>query len=212
MADILSFRDDPHQSTEMLLPWYATGQLEPEDVTSVETHLRACDQCRAALEREQQLKQEVGRLPLHPDLGWEKLQRRLAPDRRTRRRDARTSRRPWIGISWPAALAALAGAQMVTLAFAVLLIQPSPPAGYRTLNAPAARVAGNILVLFRPDTSEAELRSTIVHAGARLVGGPTAAGAYVLDVDPGRREAATAELRAQPIVMMAQPIDAGSAR
>ena len=210
MADILSFRDDPHQSTEMLLPWYAAGQLEPEDAASVEAHLGACEQCRTALGRERRLKAEVGRLPLQPDLGWEKLQRRLAPDRHGRR-EGRDLRRPWIGISWPAALAAFAGAQMILLTFAVLLFRPGPTADYRTLSAPAARAGGDILVLFRPDTPEEQLRFTLARAGARLVDGPTAAGAYVLDVDPGRRDAALTDLRAQPSVMLAQPIE-GSAR
>ena len=211
MADILSFRDDPHQDTEMLLPWYAVGRLEPEDVARVEAHLGDCDQCRAALGRERRLKADLGRLPLHPDLGWEKLQRQLAPDRHDRRREARAPRRFWAGIGWPGALAAFAGAQMVLLAFAVLLFRPTPAADYRTLGASAARVEGNILILFRPETPEEQLRFTLARAGARLVDGPTAAGAYVLNVDPARRDAALTDLRAQPSVMLVQPID-GAAR
>lgn len=212
MADILSFRDDPHLTAEMLMPWYATGQLEPEDMTSVESHLGECSQCRAALDRERHLKREVIRLPLQPALGWQKLQRRLAPGHRSRRCEGQTSKRPWIGTSWPVALAAFAGVQMAMLTCLLLLIQPRPSADYRTLSAPAARVDGNILVLFRPQISEVELRAILARASARLADGPTATGAYVLDVEPGRREAAIAALRAQPGVMLAQPLDADPRR
>lgn len=217
MADILSFRDDPHQSTEMLLPWYAVAQLEDKDRAAVEAHLDACSQCRVTLERERRLKTEISALPLRPDLGWEKLERRLAPDRRARRREARRGQRHWTDIGWPAALAAFTGAQAVMLAFAMLLPRPVPPtmppaADYRTLGAPTARANGNILILFRPDSREQDLRFALARAGARLVDGPTAAGAYVLDVEPGRRDAALARLRAERTILLAQPIGTGAPR
>ena len=101
---------------------------------------------------------------------------------------------------------------MAMLTCLLLLIQPRPSADYRTLSAPAARVDGNILVLFRPQISEVELRAILARASARLADGPTATGAYVLDVEPGRREAAIAALRAQPGVMLAQPLDADPRR
>ena len=204
MADILSFRDDPHQGVETLLPWYATGQLEAEDAAAVDAHLAACPECRATLEREQRLKAHIGGLPLHADLGWEKLQRRLAPEARDRQERAR---RHWPGLGWPAALTAFAGAQMAALACALLLLRPAEPAAdYRTLGAAAAPAGGNLLIMMRPDTPEEQFRFTLARAGARLVDGPTAAGAYVLAVEPSRRDAALADLRAQPAIMLAQPI------
>jgi anti-sigma-K factor RskA len=212
MADILSFRDDQHQSTEMLLPWYAAGQLEGQDRAAVEAHLDACSQCRAALERERRLKTEIGALPLRPDLGWKKLERRLAPDRRARRREVHRGQRRWTDIGWPAALAAFTGAQVVMLAFAMLLSRPVPPADYRTLGAQTARANGTILILFRPDSRERDLRVALARADARLVDGPTAAGAYVLDVEPGQRDAALARLRAERSILLAQPIETGAPR
>jgi hypothetical protein len=44
-------------------------------------------------------------------------------------------------------------------------------------------------------------------AGASIVRGPTAAGAYLLHVEPKRRRAALTKLRADRQVQMAEPID-----
>ncbi|WP_157801326.1 zf-HC2 domain-containing protein [Sphingobium sp. LB126] len=203
MADILSFRGDPHQATEMLLPWYASGQLDEDDRAVVDAHLSQCDLCRAALERERRLKAQVAGLPVRADLGWEKLQRRLAPDRAARRLPL-----PRTVLTWPA-LTAFAAAQAALLLGAVTLFRPQgPQAAYRTLGAPAARGNGNLLIMFRPDTPEQEMRLVIGRAGARLVDGPTAAGAYVLDVAPARRENVLADLRTWHSVVLAQPIEA----
>jgi len=202
MADILSFRGDPHRTTEMLLPWYVAAQLDADDQALVEAHLHDCAQCRTALEREKRLKAAIAGLPIGADLGWEKSQRHLAPAQRVERLS-----RPRRTFTWPV-LAAAAAMPAVLLCGAVLLFRPATQqADYRTLGAPAARGSGNILVIFRPDTPERELRFTIERAGARLVDGPTAAGAYVLDVAWARRDAALADLRTRRSIMLAQPIE-----
>lgn len=198
MGDILSFRDDPHLNTEMLLPWYAAGQLDSTDAAAVEAHLDTCGQCRAALEQERLLKAEIRQLPLQADVDWREPQRRI---------DAHRPWRPWAAMTRPATLAAFLCVQLLLLSGAVLLFRPMPPSDYRTLGAPAARASGNLIVIFRPDTSERSLRFTLDRAGARLADGPTAAGAYVLAVAPARRDAVLAELRARPSIVLAQPIE-----
>ena len=212
MAEIISFRDGPHESIEMLLPWYATGQLGHDEAAAVEAHLSGCGQCLAAMERETRMKAQVAQLPINADLGWEKLQRRLAPDLRADRRRPAPRARRWAMTAWPALLTAFAGTQAAMLAVAVLLLRPvSVEPGYHTLGSPGTP-EGNLIILFRPDTTEEQLRLTLGRAGARLVDGPTAAGAYILKVEPGRRDATVAQLRAQSHIMLAQPIDPGSAQ
>ncbi|WP_340314033.1 zf-HC2 domain-containing protein [Rhizorhabdus argentea] len=208
MADIISFLSDPHQAIEMLIPWYAIGKLNDQDRATVDAHLGSCAQCRAALERERRLKAEIAQLPIRADLGWEKLQRRLAPDQTAKR----SLPNAWRTLTWPA-LAAFAAAQAVLLCAAVLLFWPAAPqADYRTLGAPSSRGSGNLIIMFRPDTLEQEMRFTLHRAGARLVDGPTAAGAYVLDVAPAQRDAALADLRTRRSVMLVQPIGPGQGR
>ncbi len=181
----------------MLLPWYASGQLEQADAAAVEAHLGICGQCRAALEQERRLKAEIGRLPLQADLDWREPQRRTAPG----------VWRPWARMARPATLAAFICAQALLLGGAALLFRPGPPrSDYHTLGAPTAR-AGNLIVIFRPDASEQSLRAALDRAGAKLVDGPTAAGAYVLAVEPARRDAALADLRTRPSIVLAQPVE-----
>jgi hypothetical protein len=74
---------------------------------------------------------------------------------------------------------------------------------YVGLSAPApAAPAGDALVIFRPDTTEAALRSLLQAQQARIVSGPTEAGAYLLQVQPQ----GLAGLQASPLVQMAAPL------
>ena len=38
--------EDAHEEAEVLLPWYATGQLEPDERALVENHLKSCAECK----------------------------------------------------------------------------------------------------------------------------------------------------------------------
>ncbi|WP_242126361.1 zf-HC2 domain-containing protein [Sphingobium sp. Sx8-8] len=214
MADIIFLRDDPHRSTQMLLPWYVNGQLDASDAAAVEAHLCQCDACRAALDEEARLKKEIAALPVHADLGWEKLQRRLAPDLMDLQDDVRRPEKQprfhqaWRNMARPAVLGAFAGAQIMLLAVAVLAFRPmADRAEYRSLGAPAARPGGNAIVMFRPDAVEQDMRLALDHAGARIVEGPTAAGAYVLNISPDRRDAALRDLQERSFILLAQPIE-----
>ena len=203
MVEIILLRNDPHRNVELLIPWYSSGQISLAEVALVDAHLADCAQCRAAMEQERRLKDAVSSLPISADLGWQKLQRRLAPDR-----PLRPLRRAAFKLNWPTAIAAFAGVQVVLLTSALILFRPAvPPASYQTLAAPTLSARGNLIVLFRPETTEQELRQTLERAGVRLVDGPTAAGAYLLAVDPTRRDTALDILRARTNILLAQPID-----
>ena len=68
-----------------------------------------------------------------------------------------------------------------------------------------------MIVTFRPDTSEQDLRNTLNESHARLVDGPTAADAYVLHVPAAERAAALVKLRQRANIVLAEPIDAAGA-
>jgi hypothetical protein len=61
--------------------------------------------------------------------------------------------------------------------------------------------------MFRPDTTEHDLRQLLLRNEARLVDGPTVSDAYVLRVAPDRRSAALSRLRADRNVVLAEAID-----
>ncbi len=201
MGRLLHLRGDPHKETRALLPWYVNGQADAADRMLVDAHIATCAACREDLAQERRLSAAVRDLPHVDDAAWERLAGSLA---------RRPEQRAWwqrpVRVAWFVA----AQAAVVLLCVGLFVTRQSvpPTATYRVLgDAPAAR-PGNVLVMFAPKTSDPVVRNAIATANARLVDGPTDAGAYLLAVAPGERDAALARLRARPDVTLAQPIDA----
>jgi len=200
-GEVIPLRDAEHKELKDLLPWYVTGQLDAEEAQLVSAHVAACAECQAEIRFQRRLESEVARLPLDVEAGWDRMKKRLEADnaglaaRMLRLLQARAA---WLGAGMAAALVVVAG---------VAVIPGEPAAEYRALSAGSPASAGNVVAMFRPETTEAELRAALRASGARLVDGPTAAGGYVLRVEPKAREAALERLRASRHVVLAQPID-----
>ncbi len=93
----------------------------------------------------------------------------------------------------------------MVLAGALLLSLGRPD--YRALGSAPPSRAANVIAMFRPDTSELQLRKLLQTNGASLVDGPTDADAYLLRVPDASRARVLDRMRANPHVLMAQPID-----
>ena len=197
---------DGHDGLRELLPWYVTGQLDEAEAARVEAHLDDCAECQAELRFEERLESEVARLPLEVEAGWERMRRRIEGEQPRRRvlRDLR-ARAPWLG--WGVAA-------VLMLSLGVLMspsLRPAPNAdAYHALGAAPAAEPGNVVVIFRPDTTEKAMREALKASGARLVDGPTAADAYVLRVPAAQRDAALSSLRARREIVLAQPVDSAA--
>jgi anti-sigma factor RsiW len=206
VGDLLQLRD-AHERAQLLLPWRVNGTIEPGDSAVFEAHLAECAECRDDLAANLALRELYANVPVTSMPMRHTLPRALeagsAPATRTDWRFLKQR----LSTGWSrAAQAALAAAAAVA---AVLLVAPAERDGeYRLLgsNAPAAQ--GNAIVLFSPDTTERDLRAALEQAGARLVDGPTASGAYIVQVPGQERAAALAGLRALPQVVLAEPVDA----
>ena len=196
MVDIIHLNDDPHTRTQRLLSWHVTGVLEAKEAAEVEAHLRACAECREDFELEKTLARRIRTLPCDDGPGdWKALQAAMddAPHPVVARR------RP---MGMPLARAACLALLIPILAFAL----SRPQAPYRTLGSPSVAAPGNLIVSFRPEASEAALRTTLVQNQARIVDGPTPADAYVLHVAADRRAAVLARLKGDRNVSLAEPI------
>lgn len=203
---------DAHDEAQQLLPWLLAGTLNGPALERVQAHLGRCEQCRADLawERNVRAAGQQREPPLDADKALAGLLPRLGPQ------EANNS---LVG-RWKSALAAnesrwlraLACVQLVVIAvLALLLVQPGDDdASYRGLGA-AGQAQGNLVVVFNPGTPEGELRRILHAADARVVDGPTVTDAYVLAVPPSRRAATLARLRAEPAVTLAHPLCAESA-
>ena len=113
-----------------------------------------------------------------------------------------TVAQPWMPLALAAQLLMIIG----LLTF--IAVPKENPASYRALGA-STDGSSNMVVVFRPETTEQDLRRTINAAGARIVDGPTVTDAYLLHVAPDNIEAALITLRADPHVALIETLAAG---
>jgi anti-sigma factor RsiW len=208
MGHIIRLHGDRHHDIQLLLPWYVTGQLDEAERAAVDAHLAACSECQADLNIERRLQQKVVALPLDVARGWNAMQQQL--DQPVAAVPTAHNTRP--GVARRGASGWLVAAQIAALVATGAVVLPLARSGnYHALGSPHVQPSGNILVIFRPDASEAEIRGLLQSSGARLVDGPTPAGAYVLSAPAAARTTSLAKLAADSRVVMAQPIDATGA-
>jgi anti-sigma factor RsiW len=201
----------PHDAAEELLPWYATGQLDPEERALVESHLSSCAHCRRQLAFERRMVQEFATLTPEIDTGWARLKQRIEPSRYSALRErwwdkvAQDAAELWQTLSRPA-IAALAVVQVALIGLAAVLVSLSQES-YQALGSAPPPQSANVIAMFRADTTESQLRALLQTNGASLVGGPTSADAYLLQVPAQSRPVVLERFRSNRHVLMAEPID-----
>lgn len=218
MNNVIKLHGDPHEQTQALLPWYVNETLDAAEAAMVEAHLVECADCRAELQFEQGLGRRIGGLSMDVEQGWAAMRERLgtaAEETPAPTPIAATARvipflRRRINIGWAIAGQAAAAA-LLLVAFGSLRQAPDP-AEYHALGSAGTAQAGNMVVLFRPDAAERDIRTLLDGAQARVVEGPLTTGAWILRVDGARRDATVAKLRASPRIALAEPLDGDGAR
>ena len=198
MGRVIPFADT-HRKVLQILPWYATGQLDAAEQAEVQAHLAGCAECQAEVRFQRRLDAEIEALPIGIDQGWDSMKLRLQAEP--------TAARPWRAVSraWLGRAAALA------MAAGWLLSPALRPVAYHALGAAPVDPTGNVVVLFRPDARQDALAGALKTGRLRLIRGPTAGGAYLLQAPAAERLADLAALRRRPDVISAEPIDSGAA-
>jgi anti-sigma factor RsiW len=205
MARIIPFQDDNHWELQRLLPWYVTDRLDPAERAKVEAHVAGCEDCQEELRFERALAENVKAMPLDTDVGWRRMERRLKAERPRQRPGAGAQVATWGG--WAVAACALIAVGVM----AVPRAAQGPSQGqYHALGSPQSVSPGNLVVIFRPETAERDIRAELNAVGARIVDGPTAADAYVLMVPLTQRAGVLAKLRTQSNIVLAEPVDPGA--
>jgi hypothetical protein len=198
------------------LPGLAKGTLGGIEAAQLRAHLRSCARCRDELALLQAL-HEAGPGPA-PACDVERALARMLPRLEAPATSVPAGARPPAGVleRWRARIAAndrswlrhaVALQACLIAVLTLLLVRPhqldSAGSAYRGLGA-AAPVSSGIVVVFRPETTERELRRIVRDSGAHLTGGPTASDAWLVDgADAG---AVLARLRAEPAVVLAEPL------
>jgi anti-sigma factor RsiW len=215
-GDVLSFTKSAHQKTQELLPWFLTGTLDAEESVAVEQHLQGCPACRSELDGLRVFQTAYASSDVSPDTerALDKLRARLDSEVR-----APATPRQGPGVWWPNLLGqgrmwmklALAAQFGVIFALSWELVQTGRTGfEYRTLSSASmpARVVGSLVVVFDPNATQREVARILHRSGVRVVDGPTASNGYVLAVVDSRPQAALAKLRAEPAVLLAEPLEA----
>ena len=222
---VVPLHGEAHRAMQALLPWYASGTLDGDDRAAVAAHLEACARCQADLAFERRLLAAHAALEASEDgaeaaeLGLARLHARMqAPHGARLAAQWQGWKGWWRGrLLQPSASALRMGLALqfgvIVLLAAGLLANPVAER-YRALGAPSSTLAdgATLLVMFRADATEAQLRAAVQAAGARIADGPTAAGAYVLALPSAQSAQALRALRAEPIVTLAEPLAAGAER
>jgi anti-sigma factor RsiW len=201
-----------HLDAQEALPWLANGTLAGAELERVQAHIATCAQCRADLA----LLRTVHAAGPGPDLDFDpdRALARLMPQLDAPPVQARTGLlqrwRDRVAANDRAWLRAAVAFQFGAIAVLAALLarpsgQPDSPASYRVLGAAGANGMARVVVTFRPDTPEAELRRIVRASGARIVGGPTVTEAWLVGAD-GRLDPVLARLRAEPAVTLAEPL------
>lgn len=191
---VVELEASEHQKVEKMLPWLLADALSESELGLLRTHLAECRQCQADLAWQRELL-HVGEPPPFAETDVERAFQAFG----RRLEDSRAP--PW---SWPRrrppGLAAALALQTILVAlFAVALGHASGE---------VADEARRLRVSFRPATPETELRRILLAHGARIVDGPSASGAYLLQLPD--RDAALHTLRRESAVLHAELPD-GSA-
>jgi anti-sigma factor RsiW len=202
---IIPFEGPVHVQVDRLLPWYANGTLEDDERAQVEQHLAECAQCQ----------REVRWLrALHGDFAEQaKQDGALLETPHPRRYEGMPSKPSRLSLfqghrgRWLALLAALQAMVILVLGTLVFTGQRAP---YRTLSAPSDHGA-LLAVSFDSRTSEAQLRQLLRAQNARIVGGPTEDGTYVVRVPEERELAARKAWLGSTHVTLVEELDSGGA-
>jgi len=208
LNEVVDFEQGPHERARRLLPWYVTGQADAEECAEIDAHLTACAECRAELESEQALSRRVAGLVIDVERGWIAVRDRIEVSAASSRTAGRQKN------FWNGSMAGwLLGGQAAAIAALVFVIMATPQGSttpqYRALGAAEARSGGNMIAVFQPEAREEELRELMKAVGARLVDGPTSTGGYVLHVPEERLLESTEMMRADPRIVLAEPLESG---
>jgi anti-sigma factor RsiW len=204
-----------HRTVQMLLPWFAADRLNTEERAMVQAHLEICTRCKADVDWQRKLQMvEPGRIAaLDVDHAWSQLLPQLDGVRpRPRRRTfSELVRHLWP--SDPSWMRWALAAQMVLIVglISITIPQYGERAAYHVLGAPGSS-ASNVVVVFKPSTTEQDLRRILQANGARVADGPTATGAYLLKISDTRLTSAISELRSEPAVVLAESLESAGNR
>ncbi len=211
-----------HSQVQDLLPWYVINTLQPEEQQLVQAHLQTCAACQDDLQWQQRLK--AGE-PGKPETGTapdvDRALARLLPKLDEQVRAAKVKRADNFMARLRALLTAdgkapvrwvMAAQTAVIVGLVVHMTLPRQDnSSYRVLGN-GERSSGNIVVVFKPETTVKDIQRIMSINDARIIDGPTVTNAYLLNVDDARLEQSIRELRSESGIELVESLGSGAAK
>jgi hypothetical protein len=201
-----------HVESFDLLPWYATGTLDPAEHARVEQHLMGCIACRNELRNIRAMEAEItSAQDSDPavESGFARIKERIdkIESGRARGISMRALMAQWLASSlWIRGALIAQTALVLALTSYVFLADPGPKY-YHTLGAmpELATARSKMIVAFDSAIAEGKIRNVLMRADARITDGPNRQGAYTLEVARERQQELLEELRRQNMLAKPEP-------
>jgi hypothetical protein len=220
---------DTHAEAWNLLPWLATGRMQPADREWVEAHVHGCAECRAELAAQRTVAAQMrvaGEQPAaaissqraDEQRSFDKLWSRIEAAEAATLPVASTASVPVARgasrtVRWLAAAVIVQGVGLALFGFNALRA-PSGGNDFQTVTqtAPVRADAPSLSIVFAPDASIDSINTLLTHQGLTLVSGPGLSGNFTaaLSTDAvasgASAESVAAVISKDPHVAFAQPI------
>ena len=222
-----------HQEVWLVLPWLASGRLDPSERERAEQHVRVCARCEEELALQQRMCgafAEPDRVIYAPGPSFRKLMERIDAEAQADKRDVRAPQQPRLsprGIAarlghvalWRPPGAAWAASFLALFALTGLLTTAyrwSEPV-YRTHTDSAEAIQNVLHIALDRSLTIAQVEELLRASGARVVEGPGSTGVFgvtPVGMQPGTSAVAVnrqlqrlaTRLRADPRVLWVQPL------
>lgn len=173
-----------HRKVLELLPWYVNGTLPEAEHRVVESHVRECLPCRAALKDERRLAGALERAAAHDSpMEWNfaRLMRRIEHPGRSaagprRIRALQITRPQWLSAAAAIVVAVVAGATF----WLAGLDGPAPSSRYTTATDAVRADAPMLDIVFAEGATQADIRDVLASIHGTIVDGPSDVGRYTV--------------------------------
>ncbi|MFZ6733891.1 zf-HC2 domain-containing protein [Undibacterium sp. Ji42W] len=211
-----------HSQVQDLLPWYVVNTLQPDEQQLVRAHLQTCTGCQDDLQWQQKLKAGEPAASTVPNV--DRALARLLPrlDKQVQSTSAKHSnnflarllsmfkREDKTATRWGMAVMVTQTAVIVGLV-ALMALPKQDDSSYRVLGN-GERSSGNIVVVFKPETTVKDIQRIMSINDARIIDGPTVTNAYLLNVDDARLAQSIKELRSEAGIELVESLGSGDTK
>jgi len=213
-----------HSQVQDLLPWYVNNTLQEDEHQLVHAHAKTCAACQADLQLLLKMQVAEPASGTVPDL--DRALARLLPkldaqEPANKPKDSNFHAR-FLNIfqgmfktgknSLPWGMAIMAAQMAIIIGLIAHIAYPGQDDNsYRVLGS-GERSSGNIVVVFKPETTVKDIQRIMSMNDARIIDGPTVTNAYLLNVDEARLTQSIKELRSEAGIELVESLGSGEAK